>query len=573
MNIKTRFTIFLGGLFFLTTIITWTTSSYLTNKINNIWAENYLEKHVEFDKNKTLTILLKEIELARKMAQEKDIINFAVDGEDPKVQKKAFQKLDKYRELFKDKTYFIALFRSGEYFFKKDLEEKKYFLNKDKKEDSWFFTTLKSNKEYNINVSKDEYLDVTSVWINVVIKNEKGENIGVVGTGFDLQKIINEFSLIDTKGIDHFLVDENLGIQLIKSVDLIDQASFTRIRNKNILNLINEKNDLEEIKKSMVYAKENQEIKFFKINIKDVKHIVGVSYIKELNWYSITLINDNLLYKNNNIILPTLLTILFLIAIVFMYIMINKSILYPIKKIKELAIKIENGNFDNLIDIETRDNKDEIKELSEKFNNMSKSLKKHNLELDLLIEEKTKNLTEITNELLKKNEDLNMISRTDALTEIDNRLSIMEKLAVEASRSKRNLSTCGIIMIDIDHFKQINDKYGHYGGDIALKKIAMTIKKTIRAEDVVGRWGGEEFIVLLPNQNIEGTIKVAEKIKKNVNETQIIFNNISFSVTLSQGVYYYNPQNHIEMEGCIENADKALYLAKNNGRDQIKSFE
>jgi len=162
---------------------------------------------------------------------------------------------------------------------------------------------------------------------------------------------------------------------------------------------------------------------------------------------------------------------------------------------------------------------------------------------------------------------LERIATTDKLTGLCNRSKIESIINDEINRTKRYKRTASVVVVDIDHFKSVNDSYGHHIGDIVLKEFALILKKGIRKVDSVGRWGGEEFIIILPETNIKEAEKVAELIRIKVE-------NFVFSVvkqkTGSFGVaeYIYGDS----VQSIIIRADKALYQAKENGRNQTQTL-
>ena len=127
------------------------------------------------------------------------------------------------------------------------------------------------------------------------------------------------------------------------------------------------------------------------------------------------------------------------------------------------------------------------------------------------------------------------------------------------------------MMLDIDHFKKVNDTYGHLIGDEVLKTTAKTISSSVRRGDVIGRYGGEEFIVIVSSITQDKILKIAEKIRKTLKEITFNFDNKSFFVTISIGIAKYDKD--IDIDTLIGNADKALYKAKKSGRDNIVFYE
>lgn len=160
---------------------------------------------------------------------------------------------------------------------------------------------------------------------------------------------------------------------------------------------------------------------------------------------------------------------------------------------------------------------------------------------------------------------LNELSYRDQLTNLYNRYKFNELADSEMLRCKRYECNFGLLMLDIDHFKHVNDTYGHLQGDEVLKEISVLFLEELRASDVVSRWGGEEFICMLPYANEEETIIVAEKIRKKVEETY--FAEVGH-ITISIGGTIVTEKDET-LDHPIGRADEALYLSKNNGRNQV----
>ena len=164
----------------------------------------------------------------------------------------------------------------------------------------------------------------------------------------------------------------------------------------------------------------------------------------------------------------------------------------------------------------------------------------------------------------------------DALTEIPNRQSFSDTMEREFKRSQREQVPLSIIMCDIDHFKEYNDSYGHSNGDLCLKKVAQAIRNSLkRAGDFCARYGGEEFIVILPNTSPDGAMRVAERMRLNVEEMGIAHKKSlpAQIVTMSLGVATSEDTSSlVSLEELIRCADMALYKAKDLGRNQVQSF-
>ena len=160
--------------------------------------------------------------------------------------------------------------------------------------------------------------------------------------------------------------------------------------------------------------------------------------------------------------------------------------------------------------------------------------------------------------------ELDALYITDRLTNVYNRVKIDEIIDTELKKKKRYDHVCSVILIDVDYFKLVNDTYGHLAGDVILKEFATLLKESIRDTDYVGRWGGEEFIIVCPQTDLNGAMSLAENLRSKVEESYFT---IVGKKTASFGVATCKEDDTIQ--SLIDNADKALYRAKNGGRNQV----
>ena len=194
------------------------------------------------------------------------------------------------------------------------------------------------------------------------------------------------------------------------------------------------------------------------------------------------------------------------------------------------------------------------------INKMTKELKQYHEKLEYTVAELKMEATERKAAI----EELEMLAVTDPLTTLINRRKFNELLGYEIERNQRYRADLSLIMCDIDHFKQINDSFGHDVGDSALKIFSEAIKKNIREVDIFARWGGEEFMILMPNAKITDANTKAEKLRKvieDINITMVDTFTASFGVT--------NFSDNDTMESFIKRADEALYQAKDKGRNAV----
>jgi polar amino acid transport system substrate-binding protein len=171
-------------------------------------------------------------------------------------------------------------------------------------------------------------------------------------------------------------------------------------------------------------------------------------------------------------------------------------------------------------------------------------------------------------QLQQANRKLERISQHDHLTGMPNRLYLQQAFEYELERYHRYGHVFALLLMDIDHFKRINDAFGHVFGDEVLKTMADLLSENVRGSDIAGRWGGEEFLILCPETDLQGAWSLAEQLRKLIAQTD--FGADDMVITASFGVTDFRDDEMIE--DCIKRADQALYQAKHSGRNQTISF-
>lgn len=167
---------------------------------------------------------------------------------------------------------------------------------------------------------------------------------------------------------------------------------------------------------------------------------------------------------------------------------------------------------------------------------------------------------------IRQNRLLKNLSQTDSLSGLYNRRFMNQKLEEEISKYKRYKTPFSLLLIDIDYFKKINDTYGHDKGDLIIKQISSLIQQNIRNTDISARWGGEEFLILAPNSDLNGALKLANNLKELIEKTQF---EVKQKVTISVGVSVF--EENLNQEKLLKLADNALYKAKGSGRNRVET--
>lgn len=190
--------------------------------------------------------------------------------------------------------------------------------------------------------------------------------------------------------------------------------------------------------------------------------------------------------------------------------------------------------------------------------------------LERAVLERTQELEQEKAELMRARDEMRHFAEHDGLSGLLNHRVIVERLAGEVERSRREGTMLSVIMVDLDHFKAVNDTFGHQAGDTVLRKIARVLQRSVRTYDWVGRYGGEEFLLILPGSGFNVARQRAEQMRLAVQATEVVHENVSIQATACFGVATGFPTSHDDM---LRLADQALYRAKQNGRNCVVAYE
>lgn len=182
-------------------------------------------------------------------------------------------------------------------------------------------------------------------------------------------------------------------------------------------------------------------------------------------------------------------------------------------------------------------------------------------------------IIDLQEKLLHAQQELQYMATHDNLSGLQNRFAILESLRRELSRARREGRDVGIILADIDHFKRVNDSLGHLAGDAVLREVAGRLRKHVRPYDYVGRYGGEEFLVVLPECPLRAARNAAERMQRAVFQEPVVLDEGPVNVTISLGVTGYTQGETDELHALIRAADSALYRAKAAGRNRVMMAE
>ena len=366
----------------------------------------------------------------------------------------------------------------------------------------------------------------------------------------------------DVVGIDVLIYDIQDILKKHITVAYMDAYLFTQDR-LIISSLMNDNTLLELFFKKHSSFKEFETPQLITLNNKE--YIVQILPFKNTNssdYVALFSKYDNVVapYKQQTYVLIAIF-IASLLVLIPLIIYFSNIIVKPIYKLVEQSQNIKNRKFDSVNNIESPVL--EVALLSASIKEMSNAIYSYQHSLEKKVQKRTQ-------ELSLKNQELLKLSITDKLTGLYNRVKLDKTLQDEMNRSLRTGDVFCVILMDIDFFKKINDGYGHQTGDDVLVETAQVLQKLLRKTDVLGRWGGEEFLIISPLTSLENGIKLANKINLSVQSHP--YSTYKNQVTMSIGVAAFQ-KNITKPEEIVANADKALYEAKHNGRNQVKIFQ
>lgn len=527
------------------------------------WAVRYAEKQVLYDKSRMMQPILREIALARQLVSSRQIREWARTPDDPELTRNAIAEMENFRLNFADQSYFLVLRESGRYYHNNAKNEfagkqLRYRLDPKKPADQWFYDIMRQQREMHLNVNPDVNLGVTKLWIDVLIR-DGNDILGVAGTGLDLSQFIREVVNNPQPGIASLFLDHDGAIQVYRDERLIDFSSITKgaSERKTIDLLFDRAGDRTAILSAMKELEKLQTTvitRFVEMNGKP--YLAGVAYLPEIGWYEITLLDLSVvlpLTSFSGILLVYGLTLL--AALALFNLVLGRLVLRPMAHLEQAIQKVQNGQFSP--ESLPTGGKDEIGRLMGHFKEMAQTVWQARSELEDKVKERTEALERLTH--------------TDPLTELLNRRGMTERIEAARSRSQRENSRFGLLLLDVDAFKDINDQHGHGVGDQALILIAELIHSIIRPYDSAARWGGDEFLILAVDCDAATLTRLGQRICTTVAETRRLTDHEDqpIRLTLSIGGALVGSE---DAEVALSKADQALYAAKDAGRNCLRLF-
>jgi diguanylate cyclase (GGDEF)-like protein len=538
-------------------------TAIIVNAITSSVSENLADFYSSEAIGKFNSYVYQELVLVQKASRSSNIIGWFADEGNQAKRAVAYKEMMDYQAILKDVKLYMGVHKSlNEYILSKSSNSWENFLPLGRLDPSeavndWYFECVKSSHDHVFNVDIDKATEVQHVWINHKVMD--GDTlVGVLCFGLPYDELAEEvFARYDNKNVKGYIIDKNGVVQMDSAHSGIYYYYGENAEQKYRIHTL----DKDPLFHSAIdvyldeidgYVGMPAGTKVIKLG-KGSKSYISIVQIAHTDWSVVTFFSNNSLFNITNL-LPLLIAILsaFLVYVLFDTICMQH---YVFKPLNNLTKSLTASNF-YISDIFGCDRDDEIGVLAQTIQKMRDRLSTYNAEL------------------LRAARERERLIRIDQLTDIPNRRSFDERLPLEWGRAIRVKTPISILILDLDHFKNYNDTYGHLQGDRALQAVSkMFMQELKRSGDIVARWGGEEFAILLSNTDFEGAVDVAERIREKVAALPIPHVDGSNSkMTVSVGVNSMVPTISNSLEDFIHNADMALYNAKREGRNKVCQY-
>ena len=563
MNLRPRFLLLTLILFVVSAVPLWFAVRATAEGIFEQWAQRYTEKQVLYDKSRALQPILREVALSRQMASSPDLVAWALEPENAEKQARALAEMERFRQNFTDHSYFIGLLGNQRYYHNNARNEFagnefRYELNRAAAKDAWFYDLIQQRRDIHINVNPDPELGITKLWIDVLIRDGE-RTLGIAGTGLDLKAFLHDVVEAGGEGVTTLFVDHDGAIQLHRNPSLIDYNSISNqnLVRKNIDLLFDQAADRQAVSaamKAVELGREKVVTQF--VSIDGARHLAGVTYVPELAWYEITLLDLDTLLPISNFSGIVLAYVVTLIAVLVLFnVALGHFVLKPLRQLDAAMADVEAGT----IAPERLDTlgAGEIGQLLKRFVRMANAVLDARHTLEAKVQDRT--------------QALDRLSKTDVLCELLNRRGMTQTIEAEMARAHREKRRLGILWLDVDAFKSLNDRHGHAVGDQVLQAVAGTLRNTLRPYDVAARWGGDEFLVLIQGADQATLDVLGERLQTAIAACTHVQDAAAQAIRFTASVGGHLAREDEALDDLLQQGDAALYAAKSAGRNCYRS--
>lgn len=520
----------------------------------------FAEKQVLYDRHRGLGALVREVSLAETLAGSQAIRDWARDEDNPVLARRGIAELEHFRQNFADHSYFFTIDASGHYYFNDAAnayagDQLRYAVDPENPRDAWYFSAKALGEGCHLNVDNDANLRVTKVWMNCVIR-EGQQVLGVLGTGIDLTNFIQEVVNVPQRGVISMFVDRRGQVQAHRDENLVSLASLSSEMSdkRTVYSLVESEADRDTLRQlfdSVTGGETLAQSAFVTINGK--RTLVGVGYLDRLGWYNVTLMDLDAII-DRRLFLPIgllLVAVMVLLAGLAMFVF-KRAVLDRVKALEGVVRSARGGNYGPALSMGTG-RQDEIGRLAASFTEMAAAVDDHTRLLETRVRERTREL--------------------ERLAFRDGQTGILNRRGFQAAHADASaLGPYGLLLVDIDRFKATNDNFGHAAGDMVVLEVARRIAGALGPKDSCARWGGDEFIVLLPECDTERLRGMAHAVMLAIDENPVRIEEArDIAISVSAGACLAEMGDALEV--ATDMADTALYMAKARGRNMVVVFD
>lgn len=397
-SLKRRFTITIACVYLFIAGLSYLAFHLVTDKIIHTLGSNFASKQALLEKSKLLSAIQRDLSLSLKMADSPLLIQWTQNETNPELQARALAELESYRTSFMGKSLFFAIAQSGHYYFSdgrgaNPLVHPRYTLLPENTNDSWFFRALNEVDAFELNVDYDNHLDVTKVWFNVVVKNGKGQRLGLGGSGIDISAFIDEIVHSKEPGVETILFGEDGAIEGHRDHSYVLHNSKVRGNETKttIYDLLPREADRAALSESLAAIRTGPaEVATCYLTVAGKRYLAAVAHLKEIHWFNLVLVDTSRVVSTVDFLPILAITVLSLLAVLLIIgFLLNHRVLRPLGVLAQSSRQLASGNFDLAIPVRSGD---EIGALTHSFNSMAKMVKDHSENLEHKVEERTEAL-------------------------------------------------------------------------------------------------------------------------------------------------------------------------------------
>lgn len=560
-SLRFRFLLLFAGIAVLGAAAGYRFYAWYSGEVTTVLGQRVAERNVLYEKSRVLGMVTREVTLVQKMADSQRLRDWAADESSPARKHQALVELEEYRRFLRDRSYFFAHAASGNYFFNdvqggQDINRPRYTLDPANLKDAWFYLTLRDVKDTELNVDTDRATSLTKVWINTVVRGDNGEAVAVAGSGVDISDFIKDVVNSDLPGAISILMDRRGAIQGHPDVSKIDFASLRKAAGKEAQNtffeLLDHPDDGATLRRAMAaLADGKSEVETLDLVVLGQRQLIGMSWLPQIQWYVVTMTPPAGASVNTGFLPAVIWLIVALdLALLAAMLVLQRTVIRRVIRLDQAAGVLSEGR---RVEMPADPLDDELGRLGRTFGTMAERIASHTEDLEHQVAERT--------------EMLEQVAHTDFLTGVMNRRGILLRLEAERNRLSHTGGLLAVMLVDVDHFKRINDTWGHAVGDRALVAVARVLQATVRDYDLVARWGGEEFLIALFGLTKFDELQVvADKLLAAIRQHSLDFGETRLDLAYSIGGVMASPQANLDT--IVQQADTALYRAKNQGRNR-----